>query len=201
MFIVSQPDSSLVIAKGFYRILGTIAGVLVSIALVFAFAQYGVLFLAALAAWIGVCSFAARAERNFTSYGFLLAGYTVAIVGIPAALNPNGAYALIVARFSEIVPGILCAALVSRLVLPRDLAPELSALARELARRAESLAAAAIDPGADRAGFATPASRLAMDFAALEAMRASAQPASKWAPSRATVSFAHDTGREPDIGC
>ena len=54
---------------------------LVSIALVFLFAQYGELFLASLAAWIGLCNFAARAMRNFTAYGFLLAGYTVAILG------------------------------------------------------------------------------------------------------------------------
>src|SRR6266446_6295482 len=63
VFVVSQPDSGLVLAKGFYRILGTIAGVLVSIALVFGLAQYGELFLASLAAWIAVCSFASRAER------------------------------------------------------------------------------------------------------------------------------------------
>src|SRR5262244_3511026 len=83
VYIVSQPDSGLVLAKGFYRILGTIAGVLVSIALVFGLSQHGDLFLAAVALWIGLCNFAAGALRNFASYGFLLAGYTVALVGIP----------------------------------------------------------------------------------------------------------------------
>ncbi|HEU5313130.1 MAG TPA: FUSC family protein, partial [Candidatus Udaeobacter sp.] len=86
VFIVSQPDSGLVLAKSFYRILGSVAGVIVSIALVFGLSQYGELFLASLAAWIAVCSFASRAERNFAAYGFQLAGYTAAIVGIPAAL-------------------------------------------------------------------------------------------------------------------
>ena len=65
VFVVSQPDSGLVLAKGFYRILGTIAGVLVTIALVFGLAQYGELFVAALAVWICFCNFAARAVRNF----------------------------------------------------------------------------------------------------------------------------------------
>ena len=120
VFVVSQPESGLVLAKSFYRILGTIAGTLVSIALVFLFAQYGELFLASLAAWIGLCSFAARAMRNFTAYGFLLAGYTVAILGVPAAINPSGAYPLVVARFTEIVLGIACAALVSRVMFPRE---------------------------------------------------------------------------------
>ena len=41
VFVVSQPNSGLVLAKGFYRMLGTIAGVLVAIALLFGVAQYG----------------------------------------------------------------------------------------------------------------------------------------------------------------
>ena len=59
-------------AKSFYRMLGTVAGVLMTVALVFAFAQYGELFIASVAVWIGLCSFAARAARNFASYSFQL---------------------------------------------------------------------------------------------------------------------------------
>jgi uncharacterized membrane protein YccC len=150
VFVVSQPDSGLVLAKSFYRILGTIAGVLVTIALVFGLAQYGELFVAAVAVWICLCNFAARAARNFGSYGFQLAGYTVAIVGIPAALAPSGAYDLIVARFTEISLGIICAALVSRLILVRGLSPKLVELVRALTRRADSLATVLLDPAADR---------------------------------------------------
>src|SRR6267154_1174366 len=89
VFVVSQPDSGLVLAKSFYRILGTAAGLLFSITLVFGLAQYGELFVAAIAVWICFCNFAARTVRNFASYGFQLAGYTVVIVGIPAALEPT----------------------------------------------------------------------------------------------------------------
>src|SRR5258707_11951681 len=64
VFVVSQPDSGLVLAKGFYRILGTIAGILVSIALVFGLAQYGELFGAALAVWVWSGNFATRAVAN-----------------------------------------------------------------------------------------------------------------------------------------
>jgi uncharacterized membrane protein YccC len=174
VFIVSQPDSGLVLAKSFYRILGSIAGVLASTVLVFAFAQYGVLFLASLAVCIGLCNFAARAARNFTSYGFLLAGYTVAIVGLPAALNPGGAYPLLVARFTEISLGIACAALVSRLVFPSALAPKLERLARDLTFRAERFAAAIADPAADRTRITTDLTQVARDVGAAETMRASA---------------------------
>jgi uncharacterized membrane protein YccC len=149
VFVVSQPDSGLILAKSFYRILGTIAGLFVAIALVFGLAQYGELFVAVVAVWICFCNFAARAVRNFASYGFQLAGYTVAIVGIPAALAPAGAYDLLLARFTEISLGTICAALVSRLILVRELSPKLIELVVGLARRAESFAALLFDPHAD----------------------------------------------------
>jgi uncharacterized membrane protein YccC len=172
VFVVAQPDSGQVLAKGFYRILGTIAGLLVSIALVFGLSQHGELFLAALALWIGLCTFAAAALRNFASYGFLLAGYSVAVVGIPAALAPNNAFPLVLARFTEIILGIVCASLVTRLVFPRDLMPKLMDLVQALRRRAERLAGAVTrfdwqDLAGERRQFLT-------DFAAVETTRASA---------------------------
>jgi len=174
VYVVSQPDSGLVIAKSFYRILGTIGGVLITIALVFGLAQYGELFLASVCVWIGVCNFAARATRNFASYGIQLAGYTLAIVGIPAALNPAGAYPLVLARFTEIALGVGCAALVSRLVFPGELAPKLHARARELVRGAKRIAGAAVEPGADRKKRDAECIGLAIDFGTTEAMRSSA---------------------------
>jgi uncharacterized membrane protein YccC len=174
VFVVSQPDSGLVLAKSFYRILGTIAGVLVTIALVFGLAQYGELFVAALAVWICLCNFAARAVRNFASYGFQLAGYTVAIIGIPAALNPSGAYPLLVARFTEISLGIICAALVSRLILVRELSPKLVQLVRTLTRRADSFVKVLLDPYADAKRVAAERSALANAYLDVQAMQRSA---------------------------
>jgi|HubBroStandDraft_6_1064221.scaffolds.fasta_scaffold94619_2 uncharacterized membrane protein YccC len=173
VFVVSQPDSGLVLAKGFYRILGTIAGMLVTIALVFGLAQYGELFVAALALWICFCNFAARAVRNFASYGFQLAGYTVAIVGIPAALAPTGAYPLVVARCTEILLGIVCAALVSRLVLVRDLSPKLIELVRALARRADRFATILLQPNADRERLTAVRTELAKAYLDVNAMQGS----------------------------
>jgi uncharacterized membrane protein YccC len=174
VFVVSQPDSGLVLAKSFYRILGTIAGVLVTIALVFVLAQYGELFVAAVAAWICLCNFAARAVRNFASYGFQLAGYTVAIVAIPAALEPSGAYPLVVARCTEISLGIICAALVSRLILVRELSPKLAALVRALTGRADGFATLLLDPDADRQRVAAERTELAQAYLDVQAMQRSA---------------------------
>jgi uncharacterized membrane protein YccC len=174
VFIVAQPDSGLVLTKSFYRILGTIAGLFVTTALVFALAQYGELFVVAVAIWLCICSFAARTVRNFASYGFQLAGYTVAIVGIPAALQPDGAYPLVVARFTEIVLGIICAALVSRLFFVRELSPNLVELVRSLNRRADRFVTALLDPDANRARVAEERNALINDYVTALAMQQSA---------------------------
>src|SRR4051794_27813698 len=173
VFVVSQPDSGLVLAKSFYRILGTIGGILAATAMVFSLAQHGELFVAAVALWICFCNFAARAVRSFASYGFQLAGYTVAIVGIPAALVPAGAYPLLVARFSEIILGIICAALVSRLILVRELSPKLVELVRALTRRAESFATTLLDPDADRARIDAERTELAKAYLEVQDMQRS----------------------------
>src|SRR6476646_445898 len=174
VFVVSQPDSGLVLAKSFYRILGSIAGLVVTTALVFALAQHGELFVIALAIWICLCNFAARAVRNFASYGFQLAGFTVAIVGIPAALQPEGAYPLVVARFTEIVLGIICAALVSRLFFVRELSPNLVRLVRALTRRADGFVTALLDPNVKRADVAEERNALIKDYVTALAMQQSA---------------------------
>jgi uncharacterized membrane protein YccC len=174
VFVVSQPDSGLVLAKSFYRILGTIAGVLVTIALVFGLAQYGELFVAAVAVWMCLCNVAARAVRNFASYGFQLAGYTVAIVAIPAALAPSEAYPLVVARCTEIALGIICAALVSRLILVRELSPKLVELVRVLTRRADRFAAVLLDPVADRERVAAERTELVKAYLDVQGMQRSA---------------------------
>jgi uncharacterized membrane protein YccC len=173
VFVVSQPDSGLVLAKSFYRMLGTIAGLLVAIALVFGLDQHGELFVAAVAIWICFCNFAARAVRNFASYGFQLAGYTVAIVGIPAALAPTGAYDLLLARFTEISLGIVCAALVSRLILVRELSPKLIELVRALTRRADSFATILLQPNAHRERLNAERTELAKTYLDIQAMQQS----------------------------
>src|SRR5262249_12561070 len=141
------------------------------IALVFGLSQYGELFVAALAGWICFCNFAARAVRNFASYGYQLAGYTVAIIGIPAALAPTGAYPLVVARCTEILLGVVCAALVSRLVLVRELSPKLIEVVRALARRADGFATAVLDSQAGRAHVSAERAELAKAYLNVQAMQ------------------------------
>ena len=119
VFIVMQPQSGQVFAKSFYRFLGTLAGSAVMVALIALFAQNTELFLGALAIWVGICSAGAARCRNFRAYGFVLAGYTAAMVGLPALAHPDGAFMAAVWRVLEISLGILCATLVSAAILPQ----------------------------------------------------------------------------------
>jgi len=118
VFIVMQARTGMVVAKGFYRALGTLVGSGVSLLLVAAFAQDRVVFLAGLALWVGFLTAGATLYRNFQSYAFVLAGYTACIVGLPAALDPIHAFDIATTRLSEVMLGIGVASVVSGLVFP-----------------------------------------------------------------------------------
>src|SRR5712671_1473709 len=125
VFIVAQPQSGLVLAKSFYRIIGTLIGATVALLFVALFAQERVLFLGALALWIGLCAFGSQYARNFAAYSFVLSGYTVAIVGIPGALNASNAFYIATGRVTEVCLGIIVAATVNHIILPTSMVPSL----------------------------------------------------------------------------
>ena len=126
VFIVSQPlQSGQVLAKSLYRIIGTVIGAGVALLFVALFAQERVLFLGALALWIGLCAFGSQYARNFAAYSFVLSGYTVAIVGIPGALDAGNAFYIATGRVTEVCLGILVAATVNHIILPNSLGPQL----------------------------------------------------------------------------
>lgn len=118
VFIVSQPVAGMVLAKGFYRLLGTLAGGLAAIGITALFGTGPWLLVTALAVWIGLCTFVSSLLRNPEAYGAVLAGYTAMIIGLPAFGQPHLVLDLAFARCAEIVLGIVCAGLMSRLILP-----------------------------------------------------------------------------------
>ncbi|MBD8623739.1 MULTISPECIES: FUSC family protein [unclassified Pseudomonas] len=120
VFIVMQLQSGHVFAKSFYRLLGTLAGSAVTVVLIALFAQNTELFMCGLALWVGLCSTGAMRCRNFRAYGFVLAGYTAAMVGLPALAHPDGAFMAAVWRVLEIALGILVATAVSAAILPQS---------------------------------------------------------------------------------
>ncbi len=120
-------QSGMVIARGFYRGLGMLGGSLAGLVLVSLFSQASWMFLLVLASWIGLCVFGSSYFRNFQSYGFLLTGYATAITSLPALSNPYGVFDNLVYTVSEVVIGVACASLVSALIFPRRVTPDLVA--------------------------------------------------------------------------
>lgn len=115
-FIVCQPQLGASLRKGWYRLIGTLIGATMAVAVTALFIQERVAFLGTLALWGAVCAFAATVLRNFASYAAALAGYTAVIVAadtLGATGGPNtDVFMLSVMRASEICTGIVSAGVV-----------------------------------------------------------------------------------------
>ncbi|UVK97568.1 FUSC family protein [Pseudomonas sp. B21-048] len=117
-FIIAQPLSGMVVQKGLARLLGTLVGTIMSVVFMGLFAQTPWLFLLALALWLGLCTASSTLLRSAWSYSFVLAGYTVAIIALPAINHPLTVFDQAVARCTEICLGIFCATAASALLWP-----------------------------------------------------------------------------------
>lgn len=129
--IVMHPHSGMVLAKSFYRALGTLAGSVFGLTLMCLFPQQRELFLLSLSLWVALCAGGSMLYRNFMSYGFVLAGYTAAIVTLPVTNSPLGVFDSAVMRVSEVMLGIVVAGLVSDVVFPERLRNVLRQSARQ----------------------------------------------------------------------
>ncbi|MCS3837392.1 putative membrane protein YccC [Pseudomonas sp. JAI111] len=129
-FIVAQPLSGMVVQKGLARLLGTLIGTIMSVVFMSVFAQTPWLFLLALALWLGLCTASSTLLRSAWSYSFVLAGYTVAIIALPAIAHPLTVFDQAVARCTEICLGILCATAASALLWPMRVERQLADQAR-----------------------------------------------------------------------
>jgi uncharacterized membrane protein YccC len=128
--IVAQPLSGMVLQKGLARLLGTLVGTVMSVVFMGVFAQTPWLFLLALALWLGLCTASSTLLRSAWSYSFVLAGYTVAIIALPAITHPLSVFDQAVARCTEICLGIICATASSALLWPMRVEQQLADEAR-----------------------------------------------------------------------
>ncbi|MGH8779434.1 FUSC family protein [Paraburkholderia sp.] len=171
VFIVMQPQSGMVFAKSFYRICGTLVGLVVMLALIGLFAQQPELFIVTTAIWVGICTAGAARNRNFRSYGFVLAGYTAALIGFPASQNPDGAFLSALTRVTEVVVGILCAGAVSGLVLPEHAGEQMRTTIRARFSSFVDYVSASLSGRADRAQIEATNARFVADIVGFEATR------------------------------
>lgn len=174
VFIVMQPQSGPVLAKSFYRLAGTFIGLIVTVALVGLFAQQPELFLLSVALWIALCTAGAARNRNFRSYGFVLAGYTAALIGLPSSQAPDTTFMTATTRVSAIVIGILSAGFVSALVFPRHTSEQMRDTVRKRFSAFVEYVSATLAGKLDRAQIEKVQTGFAASVVGFEAQRSTA---------------------------
>jgi hypothetical protein len=125
VYITAQPLVGATISKAVYRIIGTVIGAAAAVVAIPNFVNAPELLCLAIASWVGVCLYLSLLDGTPRSYAFILAGYTVAVIGFPSVSAPETVFDTAVARVQEISLGIVYASLVSMLVLPRTVSGRL----------------------------------------------------------------------------
>jgi uncharacterized membrane protein YccC len=104
--ILALPTRGQAYDKAFYRLVGTVVGVVASIVIVGLFNGVRDLFILAFAGWMALCVYAASMLDGSQAYGAVLSGYTVAIVAVSNIDTPQDAFSAGIDRGAAIVIGI-----------------------------------------------------------------------------------------------
>jgi len=126
VYIVSNPLSGATAAKGLYRALGTLIGASASVFFVPLLVDSPELLSLVVALWTGALLYISLMIRTPRSYIFMLAGYSLPIIALPAVSAPQTIFDVAVARSEEIILGITCATVVGTLVFPTSMRGVLS---------------------------------------------------------------------------
>ncbi|WP_143328233.1 FUSC family protein, partial [Caballeronia pedi] len=125
VYIVSNPFVGATRSKALYRALGTMIGAAGAVLIVPPFVESPFLFSVIVALWTGTLLYLSMFDRSARSYVFLLAGYTLPLIALPAVTNPTTVFDLAITRTEEILLGIVVASVVGSAVFPSRLAPTL----------------------------------------------------------------------------
>jgi uncharacterized membrane protein YccC len=167
VFIVAQPVRGMVIAKSFYRVLGTLIGAAVAVLLIALCGQAPELFIAGIAVWVAACTYVYTILRYFRAYAAVLSGYTAALVGLAAATDPSAVFDIAVQRSSAVILGIACTALLTGLLAPGSAKQNLIDRLNQAASDAARWLALIIEGGGGAEAEATQ-HRLIMDIMRFE---------------------------------
>lgn len=171
--IVANRQSGMVLAKSFYRAIGTFAGALAAFVIVALFPQQRALYLVAMALWIGLCAGGATLHRNFKSYAFVLAGYTAAIIAIPVIDHPPAVFDSAVARISEVLLALMVSGAISDTVFPSRMRNVLRQTARDQFAHFLGFVRASTEGALPRTAMEHAHLRFVRDAVALEDLRSS----------------------------
>jgi uncharacterized membrane protein YccC len=131
VYIASQPLAGATSSKAFFRVMGTLVGATMTVAMVPNLVDAPELLCLAIALWVGLCLYLSLLDGTPRSYVFMLAGYSVALIGFPSVSEPGSIFDIALARVEEISLGIICASLVSTVVFPRSVGPAVGGRVRK----------------------------------------------------------------------
>lgn len=167
VYIVAHPLSGAISSKSLYRMVGTVIGGAATLILVPNLVNEPILLSAAIIAWVSGCTFISLLDRTPRSYAPLLAGYTVLLAGLPLVTAPANTFDTVVSRVEEIGLAILCASIVSHVVLPVHVGTILLGRIDACIARAQALFTATATAEQDKARSRAERYALAADAADL----------------------------------
>lgn len=171
VFVLMQPFSGMVLAKSFYRILGTAVGTVAALVLGAVFVEQPELYMIGMIGWVSACIAAAVRFRHFRWYGFVLAGYTAALIGIPNVTAPHDLFLAALTRAAEVAVGIVSSSAVSALIVPQRSSLALRHALQIRFRNFTAFAAAVLDRGLQRGQFERRFANLVDEIVGFEATR------------------------------
>jgi len=119
-----------VVGRSVHRALGTLLGVAGALFVIPACSAAPELLLLGVASWVGLCLFVSLLDRRPSSYVFLLAAYTLPLIGMPAANDPSSIFDVVLWRGEEIMLGAAVSMAVHTVFAPRRVKPLLVAKVR-----------------------------------------------------------------------
>ncbi|MBP8027069.1 MAG: FUSC family protein, partial [Acinetobacter sp.] len=107
------------------RLLGTLLGAIVSIAVTPFLINTPMLFTLFLASWVGFCLYISMLDRTPRSYVSMLAGYTTVIIcyNMVYYADTVSIFDMALGRFLEIALGVVCSAIVTTTLFPMHIGP------------------------------------------------------------------------------
>jgi len=144
VLILAEPTRGQALAKAGWRLIATVIGTAASIAIVGFLNQSGDLILAAFAAWLGLCVYAAGLLDGYRAYAAVLSGYTVGLIAVQQIDSPQHVFESGMSRGAAIAVGVLSITLVNNLLLAPDRYPRLMVQLAAMHRRIREYAKAVI---------------------------------------------------------
>jgi len=172
VYVVSNPLTGATRSKGLYRVLGTLIGATVAVLVLPLLVDTPLLLSLFISVWTGTLLYLSFLDRLPSNYVYMLSAYTLPMIALPMVQSPDQVFPFAVSRTEEILIGIVCASLVSSLVLPGKAAPVLEARfhawLQDAGRWAEGLLRSESSGRPRDALTAVSAHRLAADVLALD---------------------------------